>query len=209
VQQEEVASGDSEPSRASRPFDRQRTGMVLGEGAAAVILEDLTSATARGATIYGEVLGGGSSSVAGPGLLARRDQAMKNALTAALRNTGLAPGDLGSLHAHGLSTRTADVEEAWAINEVFGGRTVPVPVTAAKSYFGNLGAGSGLVELVCCLMALHHGRLFPILNYEDPDPECPISAVTNGGVAPGGALVKLNVTPQGQASALVVRAFEG
>jgi 3-oxoacyl-[acyl-carrier-protein] synthase II len=209
VQQEEVASGEGDPARASRPFDRRRTGMVLGEGAGAVVLEELASAQARGATIYAEVLGGGSSSVAGRSLVARRDQAMKNALVAVLNNTGVEAEEVGFLHAHGLSTRTGDIEEAWAINQVFGDRSGPLPVTAAKSYFGNLGAGSGLVELVASLMALREGRLFPILNYEMPDPECPIAAVTNGRADPGTSFVKLNVTPQGQASALLVRRFEG
>jgi 3-oxoacyl-[acyl-carrier-protein] synthase II len=207
VQQEEVAFDGGDPARASRPFDRQRSGMVLGEGAGAVVLEELLAAQARGATIYAEVLGGGSSSVVGPSLVARRDQAMKNALAAALDHARILPSEIGYLHAHGLSTRTGDIEEAWAINQVFGDRSQPLPVTAAKSYFGNLGAGGGLVELVAAVMALRHGRLFPILNYEVPDPECPIAAVVNGGVEPGNSFVKLNVTPQGQGSALVIRAL--
>jgi 3-oxoacyl-[acyl-carrier-protein] synthase II len=208
VGQEEVAL-DGDPARVSRPFDRRRSGMVLGEGAGAVVLEELASANARGAAIFAEVLGGGSSSVAGRNRVARRGQAMKNALLAALEQTGVSPDQIGYLHAHGLSTRTGDVEEAWAINRAFSDRDRPLPVTAAKSYFGNLGSGSGMVELVASAMALDRGQLFPILNYEEPDPDCPIAAVTNGGTPPGGSFVKLNVTPQGQASALVVRAFEG
>jgi len=209
MQQEEVAPGNGDPSRASRPFDRNRTGMVLGEGAGAVILEDLASAEARGATIYAEVLGGAARSVSDRSLVACRDQAMRNALAAALQNTGLTPDDVGHLNAHGLSTRAGDIEEAWAIDQVFGGRSRPLPVTAPKSYFGNLGAGGGLVELVASVMSLRHKRLFPILNYEDPDPECPIAGVSNGGAEPGNLFVNLNVAPQGQASALVVRSFEG
>ncbi|MFH1923646.1 MAG: beta-ketoacyl-[acyl-carrier-protein] synthase family protein [Planctomycetota bacterium] len=209
MQQEEVAPGNGDPSRASRPFDRNRTGMVLGEGAGAVILEDLASAEARGATIYAEVLGGAARSVSDRSLVAYRGQAMRNALAAALQNTGLVADDVGHLNAHGLSTRTGDIEEAWAIDQVFGGRSRPLPVTAPKSYFGNLGAGGGLVELVASVMSLRHKRLFPILNYEDPDPECPIAGVSNGGAEPGNLFVNLNVAPQGQASALVVRSFEG
>jgi len=209
VQQEEVAPGNGDPARASRPFDRRRQGMVLGEGAGAVVLEELDAALARGATIYAEVLAGGSSSVAGRNLVARRDLAIRNALAAVLENAGLAPDDVGFVHAHGLSTRSSDRDEAWAIGGVFGGRAKPLPVTAAKAYFGNLGAGGGLVELVAAIMAMHHGRLFPILNYEHPDPECPIRAVTGDEVAPGDCFVKVNVTPQGQASTLAVRAFRG
>jgi len=209
LKQEEVAPGNGDPAKASRPFDRHRTGMVLGEGSGAVVLEELDSAQTRGATIYAEVLGGASRSAADRNLLARRDQAMRNALVAALQNSGVTVDEIGFLNAHGLSTRTGDIEEARAIGHVFGDRSKPLPVTAAKSYFGNLGAGSGLVELVAGVMALRHRRVFPILNYEDPDPECPIVGVSNGGADPGTSFVNLSVTPQGQASALVVRSFEG
>jgi 3-oxoacyl-[acyl-carrier-protein] synthase II len=116
--------------------------------------------------------------------------------------------DVGHLHAHGLSTHTSDVEEAGAIGEVFAARRTPLPVTAAKSYFGNLGAGSGMVELIASLLAMRHDHLFPILNYTTADPECPVSAVRNGDGRPGASFINLNVTPQGQASAVMVRRFE-
>ena len=79
---------------------------------------------------------------------------------------------------------------------------------AAKSYFGNFGAGSGMIELIASLLAMQHGRLFPILNYSTPDPTCPVSAVRNGDVPPGANFINLSVTPQGQASAALVRRFE-
>jgi 3-oxoacyl-[acyl-carrier-protein] synthase II len=128
-------------------------------------------------------------------------------LQSVLRSSGTTPDDVGHLHAHGLSTRTCDVEEAQAINEVFSARSKPLPVTAAKSYFGNLGAGSGMVELIASLLALQHDHLFPILNYTTPDPECPVAAVCNGGGHPGASFINLNVTPQGQASAVLVRRY--
>ncbi len=207
VQQEEVFLGDGDPAAASRPFDRDRQGMVLGEGAGVIVLEELSSARARGATLYGEVIGGASSSVAGPRLVARRDQAMQNVLASILRNTGTSADDVGHLHAHGLSTRTSDVEEARAIGAVFARRSKPLPVTAAKSYFGNLGAGGGMVELIASVLALQHDRLFPILNYATPDPECPLAAVRDGDARPGHSFINLNVTPQGQAAAVMVRRF--
>lgn len=209
IQQEEVASCDGDPAKASRPFELHRTGMVLGEGAGTVILEELASAQARGATIYAEVLGGASSSACDRNLVAHRDQAMTNAMAAVLRNTGIRPDEIGHLHAHGLSTRTGDVEEARAVRQVFGDRKEPLPVVAAKSYFGNLGAGSGIVELVASVLALGHGRLFPILNYDEPDPECPIAGVSDPDTDPGRSFVNVNVTPQGQAAAVMVRSFEG
>ena len=207
AQQEELAEPNGDPTRASRPFDRDRTGMVLGEGAGTVVLEELSAAEARSAKIYAEVVAGASSSALGRNLLARRSQAMANVLRAVLRNAGAGPDDVGHLHAHGLSTRSADIEEARAINEVFGRRANSLPVTAAKSYFGNLGAGSGIVELVASLLALRHDRVFPLLNYENPDPECPVAAVTEAQEA-GSSFVSLNVTPQGQASGVMVRRLE-
>jgi 3-oxoacyl-[acyl-carrier-protein] synthase II len=207
--QEEVflGHGDFDPAAASRPFDRDRRGMVLGEGAGAVVIEELSVAQARGATIYGELLAAATSSVAGRRLVARRDRAMANVLGKVLRAAGVGPDDVGHLHAHGLSTHTCDIDEARAIHEVFGPRRSPIPVVAAKSYFGNLGAGSGMIELVASLLAMRNGRLFPILNYATPDAECRVAAVRDGDVAPGAALINLSVTPQGQASAALVRQY--
>jgi 3-oxoacyl-[acyl-carrier-protein] synthase II len=100
-----------------------------------------------------------------------------------------------------------DAAEARAIRAVFGERTRSLPVTAAKSYFGDAGAGSGALELIAGLLALRHGRVFPILNCERPDPDCPIRPVLSRDAAPeaGDCFLKTSVTPQGQASALVVR----
>jgi 3-oxoacyl-[acyl-carrier-protein] synthase II len=208
VQQEEVVLGDGDPAAASRPFDRDRQGMVLGEGAGAMLLEELEHAQARGATIYGEVLSAATSSVAGPRLVAQRGRAMRNVLQAVLQAAKASVDDVGHLHAHGLGTHTSDVEEAGAIAEVFSARRTPLPVTAAKSYFGNLGAGSGMVELIASLLALQHDHLFPVLNYLTADPECPVAVVRNGDVRPGASFINLNVTPQGQASAVMVRRFD-
>ncbi len=113
------------------------------------------------------------------------------------------PAEVGHVNSHGLGTRSGDAEEAAAIHQVFGADNVPV--VAAKSYFGNLGAGSAMVELAASTLALANNRLFAVLNYETPDPECPVAAVTGGDAAPGDAFVKLSVTPQGQAACLVVR----
>jgi 3-oxoacyl-[acyl-carrier-protein] synthase II len=209
VQQEELASPEVEPARACRPFDRNRTGMVLGEGSGAITIEELSTAQARGATIHGEVLAASSSSVIQRNFVAQREAAMSNVLGNVLKAANVKPEAVGHIHAHGLSTHSSDIEEARAINNVFGSRSKPVPVTAAKSYFGNLGAGSGMIELIGSLMALSHGRLFPVLNYETPDPECPIFPVTNGSADPGKIFINLNVTPQGQASAILIRQFEG
>jgi 3-oxoacyl-[acyl-carrier-protein] synthase II len=122
-----------------------------------------------------------------------------------LSASGIAADDLGHVHAHGLGTRCCDIEEARAINAVLGSRSRPVPVVAAKSYFGNLGAGSGMVELIASLLSLEGGKLFRTLNYQTPDPDCPIAVVQDGDTPAGESFANLSVTPQGQASAVVVR----
>lgn len=208
VQSEQLAGNGGDPAAASRPFDRDRTGMVLGEGAGAIVLEELRSARARGARIYGELVGAGSSSVVDRRNVAHCDQALANAIRACLRDASCTAEAVGHVHAHGLSTIKSDVEEARALQVIFGDRTASVPVVAAKSHFGNLGAGSGVVELIASVLALEAGRLFPVLNYTTPDPEChPVAAVTNCEVPAGNSFLNLSTTPQGQAAAVMVTAF--
>lgn len=206
---QEIATGDGEPSRLSRPFDRDRRGAVVGEGAAALMLEELAFAQARGATVWGEVVGSASSAVTDEHGQGRIRQAIKNVLAGALKSAGLTPDEVGHVHAHGLGTQRSDAEEAQAIAEVFAGRSSPVPVVAAKSYFGNLGAASSLVELISSLLAVRHGKLFRTLNYETPDPACPIHVVSDEATSAGKVALSVNVTPQGQASAIVVRHYHG
>jgi 3-oxoacyl-[acyl-carrier-protein] synthase II len=207
--QEELASPDFEPAKASRPFDLNRTGMVLGEGAGAVILESATAAQARGAAIYGEIVAAASSCVAGRRQIANRRQALENVLKSLLAAAGLKPEDVGHINAHGLGTRSCDVEEAQAIHAIFGNRAKPVPVVAVKSSIGNIGAAGGLVELVASLMAMKNGCLFAAINHDTPDPECPVFLPSERSVEAGATFINLSVTPQGQASGVVVRRFEG
>ncbi|HEY2147045.1 MAG TPA: beta-ketoacyl-[acyl-carrier-protein] synthase family protein [Pirellulales bacterium] len=208
AQQEELASNGVAPEKASRPFDLNRNGMVLGEGSGLIVLEELESAKAREATIYGEIIGTGSSQATDKNFVARRDVALANVIRRSLAEAGAMPNDDGHIHAHGLSTHTSDADEAKAIRDVFGELADRIPVTAAKSNFGNLGAGSGIVELIASLLALVNNRLPPILNYETPDPECPITPADANHTDPGQSFINLSVTPQGQASAVMVRRFE-
>jgi 3-oxoacyl-[acyl-carrier-protein] synthase II len=207
LQTEQMAADNGDPTKASRPFDRDRTGMVAGEGAGMIVLEELNSARARSATIYGEIRGLGSANVTDRQLRGRCGAALARAMAAALRDAAAAPSDVGHINAHGLSTIDRDADEARAIREVFGTLADRVPVTAPKSYFGNLGAGSGVVELVASLLALRHDRLPRVLNYTTPDPNCPLAVVTKTTRAPGKSFLKLNVTPQGQAAVLYVAKF--
>jgi 3-oxoacyl-[acyl-carrier-protein] synthase II len=207
VTQEEVAVQDGDPASLSRPFDRHRAGAVLGEGAAALMLEELEYAQARGAQILGEVIGFASSAVSDKQGIGQYKLAFRNVYSQALASARIKPDDVGHINAHGLGTRRSDAEEAQAIAEVFANRRSPVPVAAAKSYFGNLGAAGGVVELVGSLLSLKHDRLFRTLNYETPDPECPVNVAAAEDLRPGDVFISANISPQGQASAVVVRRF--
>ncbi len=202
--QEQVAEGNGDPEKASRPFDADRSGMVIGEGAGVLILESLEHAEKRGAGIVGEVLGYSSSSVADRNGVADYKTALKNVMELSLETASLSTSDISHVHAHGLSTVNCDAQEAAAINEVFGEQ---MPVVAAKSYMGNLGAGSGIVEAVASLMAIKNNELFPTLNYEKPDPDCPINVVAEKVPSPGDTFINVNVTPQGQASAVIIKSL--
>lgn len=205
VGQEQMAKDPGDPAKASRPFDLHRSGSVIGEGAGALILEEAESAKARGANVYGEVIGFGATAVVDRNGHGNTKQAVINVLNLALKSAGLKPGDIGHINAHGLGDTRMDADEAAGIAEVFSGSAAKTPVVAAKSYFGNLGAASGLVELVASLTSLREGKLFRTLNYETPDPACPITVNTSDSAAAGDTAISLNITPQGQASAIVVR----
>ena len=177
---------------------------MLAEGAAALILESSESAQRRGVTVYGEVLGSGASCVIDRHQRPHTDKAIFNAMGSALRQAHLSPGAIGHLHARGLGGRRADIEEARAIRALFDFHADRLPVVAAKSFTGNAGAGSGAMELVASLLALKHGCLFPVLNFENPDPECPIAPVRTSEVSAGSYFLNLNAGANGQASCVVM-----
>ena len=207
LQSEQVALGDGDPTRWSRPFDRDRKGMVLGEGAAVLVLEELDHALARGARVYGEVVGHAarqSSDASGVGM---RRRALMLSMRGALAKAGDAATRLGHVHAHGLSTVTGDRDEAAALHDVLGAAVGTLPTVAAKSHFGNLGAGSGVVECIASVLALQHGQLFPLLNHEAADPDCGIRPARAGDPA-GELFVSSAVTPQGQAASVVIRGWQ-
>ena len=200
----------TDPATLSRPFDRARRGMVCGEGAGVVMLESLESAERRGARVYGEVVGFASSLATNRKLEGDNAKAIASAIRGALADAGLAPSDLGHVNADGLGTPQADRDEAAAIRAALGEAADTTPVVALKSYYGALGAGGGVVELVASLLAMDPAgplaaALPRTLNLENPDPECPVNAVSEPGVAAGGSFVAVNATPQGQAVAVCVR----
>jgi 3-oxoacyl-[acyl-carrier-protein] synthase II len=192
------------PEKACRPFDRDRDGIVLGEGAGVLVLEELGHARRRGARIYGEVVG--FAAAFDPD---RSGAGLARAIRVALAEAGVGPEDVDHVNAQGLSAVAYDAWEARALQAVFGAARRPVPVFAAKSYYGNLGAGSGTTELAASLLALQHGLLPPTLNYEQPDPACPIP-VAAGAPQPVTRpyVVKIGFTEMGQCAALVCRKWE-
>lgn len=202
---DELASSDDPPETWCRPFDKNRIGQVLGEGACSFILEEESHAQKRNAKILGRVLGIGSSCVMRPDGTADIRLALANAMKAALRDANMKPSQIGHVNAHGGGTRFADVQESLAIHDVFGDDGKKVPVTALKSYLGNAGSGSGTLELAGSVIALQHGVVPPTLNYRTPDPECAINVVHGQPLAIANRTVlKINVTRIGQASAIVV-----
>jgi 3-oxoacyl-[acyl-carrier-protein] synthase II len=192
------------PETWSRPFDATRNGQVLGEGACTIILETAEHAAARGAKIYGSILGTGSSCVLDKEGKPNTRQALVNAARAAFRDAGLTPADIGHVNALGLSTPYSDAEEAAAIHELFGARGAEIPVTAFKSYLGNSGAGSGPLEIAASLLGCAQGVVFPTLNYRTPDPACRLNVV-HCSPAPlsNKVFLKLSATDFGQATALI------
>jgi 3-oxoacyl-[acyl-carrier-protein] synthase II len=206
LQSEQVATGSDDPTTWSRPFDKHRRGMVLGEGAAVMILEELSHAQARGATIYGEILGHAARSSADRAGVGRRRQAVAHAMRRALEMAAVPAAALGHIHAFGASTATSDREEAEGIHDALGDAARTVPTVAAKSHFGNLGGGSGLVECVGSVLAMRHGELFPLLNHEVADEACGIRPARRGDPA-GEVFVSTAVTPQGQSGSLVIRSW--
>jgi 3-oxoacyl-[acyl-carrier-protein] synthase II len=203
---DKLAVAEDDPATACRPFDRSRTGQVIGEGAGVLILEDATHARNRGARVYGQILGAGSSCVASTTGKADTRRALVLAMQGALRDAGLSPRDIGHINAHGLATTDSDILEAQAIHEVFGELGSKVPVTALKSYLGNAAAGCGSLELTASLIALQHGVVPATLNYKNADPECALNVVAGEPLATGNkTFLKINVTRVGQASAVVVK----
>jgi 3-oxoacyl-[acyl-carrier-protein] synthase II len=175
-----LSTANKEPARASRPFDLRRDGFVLGEGSGMLVLEELEHARRRGARIYAELTGYGSTADAyrvtdshpdGRGAIA--------CIQAALKDGGLAPADIGYINAHGTSTQVNDKVETLAIKQVFGERAYQVPASSSKSMLGHLIAAAGAVELIITTQALLTGMLPPTINYEVPDPECDLDYVPN------------------------------
>ncbi len=175
-----LSTNNDNPQGASRPFDGLRDGFVLGEGSAMVVLEEYEFAKKRGAHIYGEILGYGSTADAyritdihpeGRGAIACMNMAISDAK--------LNPDDIHYVNAHGTSTKVNDRVETRSCREFFGANAMNVPVSSTKSMMGHLIAAAGATELIVCLMAIRDNVLPPTINYENPDPDCDLDYIPN------------------------------
>ena len=173
-----LSTRNDDPAAASRPWDAGRDGFVLGDGAGVMVLEEMEHARARGARIYGELVGFGMSGDAYHMTLPSGDGA-ERCMRAALRNADLAPEDVGYVNAHGTSTMAGDRAESDAIKGVFGAHATALPVSSTKSMTGHLLGGAGGVEAIFALLALHEGLLPPTINLDEPGEGCDLDYVAN------------------------------
>jgi len=168
----------SDPSASCKPFSKDRSGMVLGEGAAMLVLEPWDSALARGATIHGELLGYGLSTDIGH-ITRPSVEGQAAAMRAALQSASLEPLAIDAINAHGTGTAANDAVETAAIKAVFGGRAAAIPVSATKAMHGHLLGASGVLECVLSLLAMQHAVALPTLHLATPDPACDLDYVPN------------------------------
>jgi len=175
-----LSTRNDDPTKASRPFDKERNGFVMGEGAGILVLEDLEYAKARGAKIYAELVGYGASGDANhmtapaPG-----GEGAVRGILAALKDANLRPDEIDYVNAHGTSTELNDKYETMALKTVFGDRARELAISSNKSMFGHLLGASGALEMIGTTLAVKHNIAPPTINYATPDPECDLNYVPN------------------------------
>jgi 3-oxoacyl-[acyl-carrier-protein] synthase II len=175
-----ISTRNDAPEMASRPFDKERDGFVIGEGAGMLVLEELEHAVVRGAKIYGEVLGYGATADAYHITAPEENGAgAVRAMQAALQQAGLQPDQIDYINAHGTSTPLNDKSETQAIKTVLGEAAYRIPISSTKSMTGHLLGAGGAVEAVICARVLTDGMIPPTINYQHPDPACDLDYVPN------------------------------
>src|SRR3954451_14759408 len=206
-----LSTRNDEPTRASRPFDRDRDGFILGEGAGMLVLEELEPARRRGATIHGEVIGYGSTADAfritdshdeGGGAIA--------CIREALADAQVTPEDVDYINAHGTSTSVNDSIETLAIKRTFGDEAYKVPGSSTKSMMGHLIAAGGSVEAIVCLLAIRDGVVPPTINLDHPGPDCDLDYIPHVARRKRAAVALSNTSSfGGQNIVLILRRFDG
>jgi 3-oxoacyl-[acyl-carrier-protein] synthase II len=177
-----MSTANTDPATAYRPFDRQRDGFIMGEGAAILVLEELQHARARGATILGEILGYGLTNDAHHMTAPHpHGEPAARAMRLALHEAGISPSMVGYINAHGSATPLNDKTETLAIKRVFGEHAYTIPVSSTKPLFAHPFGATGAIEAAICSLALYHGYVPPTLNYVTPDPECDLNYLPNHG----------------------------
>ncbi|MDR2050813.1 MAG: beta-ketoacyl-ACP synthase II [Deltaproteobacteria bacterium] len=176
-----LSTMNGEPEKASRPFDRDRSGFVMGEGAGLILLEELESAKARGAEIYAEIIGFGASGDAYH-MTAPQEEGlgMSAAMSRALKDAGISPADIDHINAHGTSTQLNDACETQAIKRVFGRHAYDIPIVSNKSQVGHLLGAAGGIESVFSILTLARGIIPGTINYSTPDPRCDLNYMAHG-----------------------------
>lgn len=175
-----LSTRNDEPEKASRPFEKNRDGFVVAEGAGILILEDLEFALNRGARIHAEIVGYGYTGDAYHITAPSPDgEGAARCMRMALRDAGLKPGEIDHINAHGTSTPLNDATETQAIKTVFGEHAKKIPISATKSMTGHLLGAAGSTEAIFTILSLREGVLPPTINYEEPDPECDLDYVPN------------------------------
>jgi 3-oxoacyl-[acyl-carrier-protein] synthase II len=175
-----LSTRNAAPEQASRPFDKERDGFVIAEGAGIVVIEELESAKTRGARIYGEITGyalnADAHHITAP---APEGEGAQRCMKLALKDAGLQPADIGYINAHGTSTKMNDSNETLAVKKVFGDAARSVMVSSTKSMTGHMLGAAGGVETAICALVLARGIVPPTINYTTPDPECDLDYVPN------------------------------